>query len=89
VLHITDDAHPEQLLELLRESNLIIVCRGLGWSSGVRALLSEFRGRIVLAPGVVFHGESTLPENQWNDPKILLRVLEDTLLGARRKEKKS
>jgi len=89
VLQVTDGSHPERLLELLRESNLIIVCRGQGWTAEVRALLAEFRSRLVLAPGVEFHGESTLPENQWNDQKILLRVLEDTLLGARRKEKKS
>jgi len=87
VIHLTDGAHPGRLLELLRESHLIIVCRGKGWPAEVRSLLSEFHGRMVLAPGVEFRGETALPESQWNDPQILLRVLEDALLGARRKEK--
>ncbi len=87
VMHLTDGTRPERLLELLRESHLIIVCRGQGWPAEVRALLPEFRGRMVLAPGAEFQDESALPENQWNDPEVLLRVLENTLLGARRKEK--
>jgi UDP-GlcNAc:undecaprenyl-phosphate GlcNAc-1-phosphate transferase len=88
VLHITDGAHPERLLELLRESHLVILCRGQGWPAEVRELLSEFRGRMVLAPGAELHGETALTEAQWNDPQLLLRALEDTLLVAPRKEKK-
>jgi UDP-GlcNAc:undecaprenyl-phosphate GlcNAc-1-phosphate transferase len=89
VVPVTDGAHAERLLELLRESHLIIVCRGQGWSAEIRALLSEFHGRMVLAPGTDFPGETTLADNQWNDAAMLLHALEDTLLGARRKEKRS
>jgi UDP-GlcNAc:undecaprenyl-phosphate GlcNAc-1-phosphate transferase len=87
VLPVTETTHPDRLLELLNESHLIIVCRGQGWPEAIRKLLPEFRGRMVLAPGAVLQGESALPESQWNDPAALLRVLEDALLGAPRKEK--
>jgi UDP-GlcNAc:undecaprenyl-phosphate GlcNAc-1-phosphate transferase len=87
VLPLTEATHPDRLLELFNESHLIIVCHGQGWSKEVRKLLAGFHGRLVLAPGADLRGESALPENQWNDPAALLRALEDTLLGARRKEK--
>jgi UDP-GlcNAc:undecaprenyl-phosphate GlcNAc-1-phosphate transferase len=87
VLPLTDRTHPDRLLELFNESHLIIVCRGQGWPEAVRKLLNGFRGRLVLAPGADLRGETALPDNQWNDPADLLRMLEDTLLGARRKEK--
>jgi UDP-GlcNAc:undecaprenyl-phosphate GlcNAc-1-phosphate transferase len=87
VLHVTDAARTERLLGLLRESHLIIVCRGRGWPAEIRALLEGFRERLVSAPGADSRGAVSLTESQWNDPASLLRALEDTLLGARRKER--
>jgi UDP-GlcNAc:undecaprenyl-phosphate GlcNAc-1-phosphate transferase len=87
VLHVTDLAHTERMLELLRESHLIIVCRGRGWPGEIRVLLEGFRDRLVSAPGADFRGTASLTESQWTDPASLLRALEDTLLGARRKER--
>jgi UDP-GlcNAc:undecaprenyl-phosphate/decaprenyl-phosphate GlcNAc-1-phosphate transferase len=89
VILMTDDAQTERWSALLRESNLIVVCRGKGWPKDIRALLSEFRGRSVLAPEADLPGTPALSESQWNDPAALLRALEDTLLGARRKERTS
>lgn len=87
VLPLSATTHPDRLLELLTESHLIIVCRGRGWSEAVRKLLPGFRGRMILAPGADVPDERALPDSEWNDPAILLRALEDTLLGARRKDK--
>jgi UDP-GlcNAc:undecaprenyl-phosphate GlcNAc-1-phosphate transferase len=89
VLHVTDAAHTGRLLELLRESHLIIICRGQGWPGEIRTLLEGFRDRLISAPGAETHGAAVLTESQWSAPGSLLRALEDTLLGARRKERNS
>jgi hypothetical protein len=73
-------------MELLRESHLIILCRGSGWPEEIRAMLSGFGDRLLLAPGAVQRGLAALSETEWNDPAALQRDVENTLLGARRKD---
>jgi UDP-GlcNAc:undecaprenyl-phosphate GlcNAc-1-phosphate transferase len=77
---------PAQLRALFREAQLVIACRGGGWSPEVRAEAAASSACLVAAPGADLPGAAVLAEDTWNDPNGLARMLEDVILGIRRKE---
>jgi UDP-GlcNAc:undecaprenyl-phosphate GlcNAc-1-phosphate transferase len=87
VLPVPADARAERYFELLREAHLIVVCRGRGWPDEIRRMTEPFRGRLLSAPGVDSPAAAAPAEGVWNDPPSLVRVMEEVILGARRKEK--
>ncbi|MGB7538129.1 MAG: MraY family glycosyltransferase [Anaerolineales bacterium] len=85
ILTCPDGPASEKLHNLLRTADLIIACRGGGWSAEISAAAAH--GRWLAAPGTEISGATPLAEDIWNDTNSLARALEQAILGARRKEK--
>ena len=85
ILPSPDDPGPENLHTLLRSADLIVACRGGGWSAEIRATAAH--GRLLAAPGAEVSGTAPLADDIWKDTNGLARALEAAILGARRKEK--
>ena len=85
ILPCPDGPAPEKLHTLLRSADLIVACRGGGWSAETYAAAAN--GRLLAAPGEEISGATSLAEDVWKDSTGLSRALEQAILGARRKEK--
>lgn len=74
---------------MIQEPQVVILCRGNGWPQPVQQALRQSAQRLLLAPGVEFPAGNPIPVDAWKNPESLAQVLEDALLGSRRKEKRS
>jgi UDP-GlcNAc:undecaprenyl-phosphate/decaprenyl-phosphate GlcNAc-1-phosphate transferase len=70
-----------------REARVVVLCRGNRWPADIRQAIADCGNRLLIAPEAEAPGGSPVPQVVWNDPPRLARILEDTLIGYRRKEK--
>lgn len=89
VIPMENPAEMEAVRAVCREARVILLCRGDGWAEPVRRVLMDCGDRLLLAPGMAFPAGNPIPEADWEDPTRLARILEDDLLGYRRKDKHS
>ena len=80
---ITDSTPADWYLELLRESHLIVACRGESWPAGIVRMTEAHRSRLLAAPGASIAGDVSPSEAAWNDPAALAKSMEEVILGVR------
>jgi UDP-GlcNAc:undecaprenyl-phosphate GlcNAc-1-phosphate transferase len=80
-----DGLGAENLHTLLRAADLIVACRGGGWSAEIQAAAAP--GRFLAAPGANISGAESVTDDVWKNSNDLTRALEAAILGARRKGK--
>jgi UDP-GlcNAc:undecaprenyl-phosphate GlcNAc-1-phosphate transferase len=87
ILPMAEGMPSERYHELLRESHLIVACRGEGWPEEILRMTEAYRGRLLAAPGAANARAASPADGEWNDPAALVRSMEGVILGIRRKEK--
>jgi UDP-GlcNAc:undecaprenyl-phosphate GlcNAc-1-phosphate transferase len=79
----------ETVRAMFQDARIVLLCRGSGWPGPVIQALKNSGKRLLLAPGVDFPVGCPVSADIWENPARLSRLLEDTLIGFRRKEKYS
>jgi UDP-GlcNAc:undecaprenyl-phosphate GlcNAc-1-phosphate transferase len=76
------DMPREKWEELLRDSRVIVCCRGNSWPAAMSEMLAGYRKKVVLAPGTE---SGALMADQWDDASTLSDIMEERVLGITKK----
>jgi UDP-GlcNAc:undecaprenyl-phosphate GlcNAc-1-phosphate transferase len=77
----------DALRAVIQEARIVLLCRSGGWPEPVIRALKDSGARLLLAPEVDFPVGCAVSTDAWEDPVRLARLLENVLIGVRRKEK--